>query len=289
MAINPLKFFIFDVEHGSSTYIRTPNGKHVVIDLGVGSFKRGDEVFSPLAYIHHNWGVNQIDLAVITHPHKDHLDDIDNLTALRPKVLYRPNHLTEREVRSDNQASGSEILDKYFQLSDYYIHPVTEDVSPTVSTNYGGVNIEFFHPRFCSRSNINNHSIVTVFSYKGSRIIIPGDNEAPSWKELLQNPAFVNLVKGTHVLVAPHHGREAGYSEELFEHLKPLLCIVSDTVAGETSVTGKYSRKCSGWDVWSRSKRTMAERFCLTTRNDKGVNIEFSHDGTNPNMFISIA
>ena len=29
-----LKFITWDVEHGSAAYIRTPNGKHIAVDLG---------------------------------------------------------------------------------------------------------------------------------------------------------------------------------------------------------------------------------------------------------------
>lgn len=73
--------------------------------------------------------------------------------------------------------------------------------------------MRFFQPNTCSRSNLNNHSLVAVVSYAGSKIIIPGDNEAASWNELLEYPAFVQAIRGTDILLAAHHGREAGYSE----------------------------------------------------------------------------
>jgi competence protein ComEC len=42
---------VWDVKHGSATYIKTPNGRYIVLDLGVGSFSKGDNTFSPLLFI----------------------------------------------------------------------------------------------------------------------------------------------------------------------------------------------------------------------------------------------
>ena len=83
-----LKFITWDVEHGSAAYIRTPNGKHIAIDLGAR--RATDSGFSPLVHLRKNWGIQELDLVVITHPHLDHIEDISNFRAFKPKVLIRP-------------------------------------------------------------------------------------------------------------------------------------------------------------------------------------------------------
>jgi len=37
----------WDVQHGHATYIKTPNVKHIVIDLRIGSYDGNDEKFPP--------------------------------------------------------------------------------------------------------------------------------------------------------------------------------------------------------------------------------------------------
>jgi beta-lactamase superfamily II metal-dependent hydrolase len=87
-----LKVVVWDVQHGHATYIRTPNGKHIVIDLGIGSYERSSADFSPLLHLKKEWRVNQLDSVIITHPHRDHIDDIFNFDKLTPKTLSRPKH-----------------------------------------------------------------------------------------------------------------------------------------------------------------------------------------------------
>src|SRR5260370_521196 len=107
----PLQIIFYDVEYGSSAYLRTPNGKHIVIDLGVGSYKRSDETFSPLPHLWHRYGVRHLDYVITTPPLRDHLDDIDSFDAFHPGVLHTPRHLTDDEVRAGNQNRGAAIND----------------------------------------------------------------------------------------------------------------------------------------------------------------------------------
>lgn len=264
-----LKIIIWDVQHGSSSYIRTPNNQHIVIDLGTGS--RSDLTFSPLRYLNSHWGVKQLDCVVITHPHRDHLDDIFNFDSLSPKVLYRPNHISEASIKKSNRDVDSDIISKYIEISHRYTAAVLSD--PLYSTNNGGVDIQTFVPTECSESNINNHSIVTVLSYAGSKILIPGDNEPVSWKELLQRNDFRSAIKNTNILVAPHHGRDSGFCNELFDYISPDLTIISDGRLCDTSATERYANKTNGCTVCRRNGGT-AERRCVTTRNDGVVSIE---------------
>ena len=46
--MSKLSIFFWDVQHGHSTYIRTPNDRHIVVDLGIGDYSLDDEEFSPL-------------------------------------------------------------------------------------------------------------------------------------------------------------------------------------------------------------------------------------------------
>ena len=280
-------FVFWDVQHGSAAYIETPNGKHIVIDLGTGSYAE-NQTFSPLTRLKHGYNVQQLDSVVITHPHRDHLDDIFNFDALNPKTLWRPKHLTESEVRQGNQSRDKAIVDKYLEISSRYSAPISYDENPFVSDNNGGVNFRTFIPSECARSNLNNHSVVTIISYGDLKIIIPGDNEKPSWNELLDREDFQTAIKNTKVLVASHHGRESGFSPELFDHISPLITIISDGPVGTTCVRDRYTEKSEGWNVYNRSSRTMEYRKCLTTRNDGAITMKFRIENRKHYLDVSI-
>lgn len=266
-------FVFWDVKHGSAAYIETPTGKKIAIDLGVGSYGGSNDEFSPLLYLKNEYKVT-LDAVIITHPHSDHLYDIKNFNALSPRVLSRPRHLTEQEIRDGNRSDDKDIIDKYWAIHTHYNDPVLDAVNPMLSVNNGGVDIKQFVPSSCATSNLNNHSVVTVVSYANSKIIIPGDNEPASWTELLGRTDFVSAIKDTDILVAPHHGRDSGFSASLFEHINPRLTIISDGRFCDTSATDRYGQKTRGWTVHKRSGGT-EERKVVTTRSDGSILIKF--------------
>ena len=280
-----VKFVFWDVQHGSSTYIITPGGQHIVIDLGVGSYGDSDSEFSPLLYLKHKWNVKQLDGVILTHPHRDHLDDIFNFDELSPRVLSRPI-LNEDDIRAGNRVEDKEIINKYLEIDDRYKEPVEPGYNPFYAQNNGGVEIQRFTPTSCATSNLNNQSIVTVIYYAQSKLIIPGDNEPSSWDELLSRQDFLSAIKGTDILVAPHHGRKSGFSSTLFDHISPKLTIISDGRFCDTSATNTYSQKMQGWLVHKRSGGQEV-RKCVTTRNDGVIVVEFG-ENQNGNPFIQV-
>ena len=269
-----LRFITWDVEHGSAAYIRTPNSKHIAIDLGAR--RQGDPSFKPLGHLWHQWGIRELDIVVITHPHLDHIEDMLNFDPFSPKLLIRPNHLTENEVWGENRNAAPEtksIIQKYIEVDKRYSQHSNPATSPAQPNNNGGVGFDFFYPTKCPRANVNNHSVVTVMTYAGVKFLLPGDNEPPSWEELLKMPNFVQAIRGTHVLVAPHHGRESGFHRPLFQHISPLLTLISDGRVVDTSATNRYTGVSSGWDVNRRSGGKQ-RRYCVTTRSDGAIDIE---------------
>jgi beta-lactamase superfamily II metal-dependent hydrolase len=179
-----LRVLIHNVGHGQSIHSFTPAGEVVVIDLGCS------DTFSPLEWLKNQ--TETIDSLIITHPHGDHIDEILKLDSMefRVRQLWRPKWLPKEDVYNQNQASYTEKLDRYFEMSDSYNQPIPDNErvgNPIVS---GGVSIENHASESCAVSNINNHSFVVVFSYSGSKVIIPGDNEPASWRALKDRAVF---------------------------------------------------------------------------------------------------
>ncbi len=176
-----LTITIWDVQHGNAAYIKTLALKHIVQDLGTGSYKAGLVTFSPLLHLRNKYNISQVDEVIITHPHGGHLDDISNFDSVNPRVLLRPKHLTDKEIWAGNKNADEEVIEQYLAINDRYSEPVSDGENPRLPSNNGGVDIKVFTPCSCGRSNLNNHSIVTVISYETCKIILPGDNEPPSW------------------------------------------------------------------------------------------------------------
>jgi beta-lactamase superfamily II metal-dependent hydrolase len=283
-----VKCIIWDVQHGSAATVVTPNNKYIAIDLGTGSFGSNNTTFSPLLHLKSNFNVSQLHTVILTHPHRDHLDDICNFDALSPQILHRANHLTEDDIRKGNQVSDKNIIDKYLEIDKRYNQPVTDDLHFQNPNNLGGVKIQTFIPYTSATSNINNHSVVTVLTYAGSKMIIPGDNEPSAWKELLKDSSFLAAISGTDIFVAPHHGRESGYCSELFDKISPKLVIVSDGRFTDTSFTNTYSQKASGWKVHKRNGGTSVQRNCITTRQDGVISVEFTENATQRFIVVTI-
>jgi competence protein ComEC len=278
-----VKFIFWDVQHGLATYFKTPNNKHIVIDLGTGSYRDSNQEFSPLLHLKNEWNVNRLDGVIITHPHRDHIDDIFNLMGLNPVALFCPWHLSEDEVKSGNRQLDFEKIDKYLEITGD-CNDLSYEESPFNSANNGGVDIHKFTPRSCSTSNLNNHSIVTVISYAGSKILIPGDNEPKSWNELLERSDFLYAIDNTDILVAPHHGRDSGFPKELFDDklITPKLTIISDGRFCDTSATDRYDKVTEGWTVHKRSSGE-EKRKCVTTRSNGVIEVEFGENADNKN------
>lgn len=280
-----LTYVSWDVQHGHASYFGMPNGNHTVIDLGTGSYG-GSGSFSPLKHLQNKYGVDRLDHVIVTHPHKDHIDDILNFEDLNPRVFTRPKHLAREDIMEDVREEDEALFDKYFKINDRYDTPVSSEDSPKNPSNTGGASIQTFHPTECGSSNINNHSIVTVVEYLGVKFLIPGDNEPPSWKELLEDESFVEAIRGTDIFLASHHGRESGYHADLFDHFTPKLVIVSDGRFGDTSATDRYSDVAEGWTVHSRSGGS-SKRYCVTTRQDGVITVKVG-TGTEDKTYLEV-
>ncbi|MHA1251033.1 MAG: ComEC/Rec2 family competence protein [Candidatus Helarchaeota archaeon] len=289
---NNLEIIVWDVQHGNAIFIKTPNGINIVLDLGTGSHKNNNELFSPLLYLKNNWGINYIDLLIITHPDLDHIEDIVNLDQFKVNCLIRSYGLSAEDIKEkmENAINNTqrEIFRKYLNLMERYTASVPYENSPLNPQKNGGVEIKIHRPEPEIKSNIaNNYSIVSIISYASSKIIIPGDNEPPSWKWLLEKEEFKEDIKNTDIFFASHHGRKSGYYNDLFNYFKPKLVVISDGHICDTNATDRYYPHCEGWKIHRRSGNSL-ERKCLTTRNDGVIHIKMGYNGKNPFLEVKI-
>lgn len=271
-----LYIFFWDVQHGHAAFVRTPNGRNLVFDLGSGDYSLGDASYSPLQHIKRTFGVERIDLLTISHPHLDHIDDILSIDDFDVRVLYRPKHLSHDDIMAGVRQGDILKFKKYLELDIKFNQPLSPDHSHNLSNpaNWGGVKISHFLSNDCPRDNFNNHSCFCVLEYLGFKVVIPGDNEVASLSRLMQNETFCLAVRDADVLLAPHHGRQSAYHAPFVNLVSPSVTVVSDGRFCETSANARYSANSSGFPVMSRSSGLASQRRCLTTNSDGHVMIK---------------
>jgi competence protein ComEC len=258
-----LEIYIWNVLHGLAVTIVTPNRKLVAYDAG------RSEAFSPLGYLKSR-GWERLDYFFLSHPHADHLRDIESLVALAPRTIWRPRPPEQQIREAAHGVVEEKIVDRYErELDQRYIWPATEDPQDPVWG--GGTYFRIFEPPV--HANINNMSLVVFVCYGEFCVLLSGDLEKEGWLALLGDDDFKSYLMRTTVLLAPHHGREAGVCREGFQYLSPRLCVISDGHHSATSA-GVYSELASGARVTKNG--LVYERRALSTRKDGHVAIRAS-------------
>ncbi|MFC3958659.1 ComEC/Rec2 family competence protein [Halovivax cerinus] len=292
----------WDVEHGSAAYMRART-KDVVIDCGA------NDDWSPLRWINDSrFGVNNIDYLIISHPHHDHIEDLDVMKelGLAPSMLQRPKSATELVGEGLEMAQENGDTE-YIEDAEYYLNRLDEydgdpDTYPSDPSwaldeqNLSKVRADggipdrgvTFHTFGTSDSDLgstrfkklNNLSRVTVVNSFGFQYVTMGDLMPKGIEELKDNDSAMSAIADSEVLVAPHHGRDSSYDDELVEHINPDLVLVSDEGDPKNPATTDYYSHATGVPVEHEDTGNMETRYVLTTRNDGRIRIQASNPDT---------
>ena len=188
MADRKLVFSLWDVGHGVSIWINTPNDTNHWIDLG-----RTPE-FSPSEHVGHAYHVSDIDYLVISHADKDHLEDPPQFreTFGDPRVLRRNRSLPATNMFGQRTFQYQR---EYADLHNRFTAPITHAEDPTNPDCNGGVRYAIHSLDYGTRVNGstvlgsaviegNDTSIVVMLLYEGVLFVCPGDIEPLGWCEL---------------------------------------------------------------------------------------------------------
>jgi len=274
-----LRMIVFDVQHGFCAFLKSPTGHTLMIDCG-----KGDE-FSPAEYILEN-EVNgtvrykgyKLTKLIISHPHDDHIEDIETISTKFPPAILRRQRYDWDEIKAPEMEEEYQNLEIYADWQEKYNNPIENP--PT-----WGVDIQDFclapgeAKKVDDAKYVNNSSIVVMLTFNGTeyseRFLFGGDIEQAGWAELLKMESFKNTVKGVDFFITSHHGHTSGFSTELFEVMgRPILNIVSAHRRDE-NVDKRYSSEeyASGTELDGEKRRM------ISTRNDGSIFIDVSGEG----------
>lgn len=193
---HPTALFI-DVGQGSSIYIYTPAGRHILIDGG-GRRQRNiaEDVLKPVLLKN---GISHIDTAIATHKDMDHYKGLLELQKLG---------MIDQLITNDQGFEKGDILieEKNFMLTAVAPLPVSEKSSHA----------------FERTTESNEASLVLLASLPGLKILATGDIGKETEAALVASGQDLHCD----VLAVPHHGSKNSSSDEFIKKTNAALAII---------------------------------------------------------------
>lgn len=266
-----MKINFYDVEHGNCTHIITPNGKHILIDIGS---RENKSIVSHIKnkYFRNNY-YGRIDGLILTHPHEDHIYDLPNLyKILRPKTFSRPRGAFD-VLPSRDTIFHREIAEYANRMNREYNGSCEPNENPLNQYNNGGVEIEIISPPSyeTTKDDLNTFSNLIIAKYEGYKFVLTGDNPKSILQEMMDSnkDSIRQKIINATVLLAPHHGRTDDFCDDFFKYVNPILTVVSDkSIVHTTQEETSSLYKGRGAELYGRN------RYVLTTRNDGTITFE---------------
>jgi competence protein ComEC len=211
-ATNQITVQFLDVGQGDSILIRSPEGKTALIDAGPPQAG-----FVKLLRKH---GVQQIDLAAVTHHHTDHIGNMaEVIEEFKPKWYLDSgsSHSTKKYqgLLKAVAASGAETIAPY---------PDKER-----KIQLGSVLIRLFPQPPEDEEDENNNSIGLRAEYGQFSVLLTGDSRVEERNWWLKN-ADKSVYEKVTVLCLPQHGAEAGLDRDWLQATTPKVAVASSSL-----------------------------------------------------------
>jgi beta-lactamase superfamily II metal-dependent hydrolase len=264
-----MKVVIFNVGAALSAYMETDN-KKIVIDLGKSSeFSPVNDFLLPLFKKRgekRNYGGKYfLSQVFISHPHKDHISDLDNLDKHFYIDLYTtPNDLSKGaesyknvnwDLIDDPDSDEVKIVKEVYKERNLPLR-VCDPSRMTIAYIYPG-RIE--NNKILKNESYTNNISITLYIHSGYRIFFAADIQKEGMKKLLEDNLELRrkLSQGVDFLVCPHHGLRSSFSVELFDAMKD----------GKTKKLNIISEKANGDDNRNVDSRYSSTDYCNGDNN----------------------
>ena len=246
-----VQFHFIDVGQGDAALIRTEKGD-ILIDAGTNSSE--DELKAYLDSL----GVTDIEYAVFTHPHEDHIGGAD-------MVL---NTYNVKNVVLPDATSTSKTFERMMDAIEAEKCGVIE-ATPDKTFKVGELTCTILAPISTSYTETNDYSVVIRADYGETSVLFTGDAETHSEEEMLERYRFKGLLD-CDLLKVGHHGSDTSSSQAFLDAVTPVYAVIS---CGEGNSYGHPIQA-----ILARYEAMKAEIY----RTDLEGSIVFSSTGGEP-------
>lgn len=200
-----LEVYFLDVGQGDSIFLRSPNGKTMLVDTSESKYYDVIDSFLKAQ------GVTKLDAVVATHPHSDHIGGMAKLIKNYDIGVFYISPVEHTTSTYENMISA--IEDRNVETVAVYA-----DEMSTVEWDKD-VNVRVLSPFTDQDYDLNNWSIVLNIAYGNTSVLLTGDAEEPAETVMLKKlPA--EYFKAT-VLKLGHHGSSTSTSAAFWAAVTP--------------------------------------------------------------------
>ena len=204
--IEKFELILHNVGQGLAvSFIEYPSKYVTHVDLGA------KEDYSPLIYLDREYHVYP-DIIYITHPHADHLSEVERLfyiLSAHENVLLHYQDYDWDDVKKREKADKRHLIDMFLTVKNKASRGNYQGSCELTSWRYSPENAK---SNFGEDSYVNNSSINIVFKWGAFKIYVGGDLETDAIKKSVSENKFSSSVKGTDLYIAPHHGHANGFT-----------------------------------------------------------------------------
>ena len=202
-----LKVHYIDVGQADATLLQVIDQDETInVLIDTGDWGSSDVV----TYLQ-SQNIKDIDIIAVTHPHADHIGQLD-------KII---KEFTVTEVWMNGETANSQVFARSLEAIeqngvDYYEPEVGEvfDIGP--------LEITVLHPNALS-ANTNNNSLAMRLQYGEVTFLFTGDAEQQAEKEMLSSGANLNAK----ILHLGHHGSKTSSTPDFLRAVNPEIAIYS--------------------------------------------------------------
>jgi len=251
-----------DIGQGSSTFIKMPEGRTVLLDGGNTSsppFDPGERIIAPFLWKNKIWRLEDV---IISHPHSDHYNGLKFIVShFHPKRLWING-------RENDTRPYSELLQEAESRGVQIIAPEQADlVLSDRKASLTGIHNYAFNREAAHKGEempVNDLSLVLRLQHDRHSFLFPGDIGVHMEEFLVEQETDLQAD----VLLAPHHGSSGSGSKTFLDSVDPEFIVVS---AGRNS-KGRYP-SAQHLREWRADGRTILEISRVGT-------VTFTTDGT---------
>ena len=213
-----LEINFIDVGQGDCTYIKTPNGKNIIIDGGEGMSEKydyGENVVVPYLL---DRKVEKIDYLIVSHADSDHIGGLFSVL----------ENIKVRKIILGIQPENSRLYEELINISNKKKIEIVHVYSNTKVQIEENIEIKILWPdkkKLVEENALNNNSLVFKFLYNDFSILFTGDIEKVAEEilvDLYQNTDKLNAD----VLKVSHHGSKTSTTSDILFHISPKLALI---------------------------------------------------------------